>query len=129
MNTKVKQLWIDALRSGRYQQGCGHLCKLDPDTGVQEFCALGVLCELANQHGNVKKTNGGDSIAYYGRAEHHVVPPDEVIEWAGMRYFNPVVEVVDARYSSSKCGVHMSTVNDELGFTFAEIADIIEENL
>lgn len=35
--------WVEALRSGKYEQGSGYLCKRSG--GVQRFCCLGVLCE------------------------------------------------------------------------------------
>jgi hypothetical protein len=43
----TKQEWIDALRSGEYDQCTGALGKLDPDTGAMSYCCLGVLATIA----------------------------------------------------------------------------------
>lgn len=43
MNTKYKNSWIKALRSGKFKQGIGVLRDYDTNT----FCALGVLCHIS----------------------------------------------------------------------------------
>lgn len=43
MDPEIKAKWIEALRSGSYKQGSTRLNKGD------EFCCLGVLCEVLNQ--------------------------------------------------------------------------------
>lgn len=45
MDAKIKARWIKALRSGKYKQGQGRLRQPTPDG--DEYCCLGVLCELA----------------------------------------------------------------------------------
>jgi hypothetical protein len=40
MDAQIKQKWVEALRSGKYQQGQGIL------KGGNEYCCLGVLCEV-----------------------------------------------------------------------------------
>jgi len=45
MKLEVKKLWIEALRSGKYEQGRGALNK------DGKFCCLGVLCDLAVKAG------------------------------------------------------------------------------
>lgn len=46
MNKEFKQKWIDALRTGKYQQGRGVL-----RTDNNCFCCLGVLCDLVDPNG------------------------------------------------------------------------------
>lgn len=41
MDATLKAQWVEALRSGKYQQGYGALRKGD------QFCCLGVLCDVA----------------------------------------------------------------------------------
>lgn len=41
MERKLKQKWIDALRSGKYKQGKGRMKRKRPDG--YRFCCLGVL--------------------------------------------------------------------------------------
>lgn len=45
MSERAKQLWIEALQSGSYQQGKGFLRV--GDEREPRYCATGVLCELA----------------------------------------------------------------------------------
>ena len=48
MNTEVKQKWIDALRSGKYEQGSEKL------RSVTGYCCLGVLCDIYVQEHNTQ---------------------------------------------------------------------------
>lgn len=48
MNPEVKALWLNALRSGEYQQGTGKLKQTYG--GDQRYCCLGVLCDLKPDH-------------------------------------------------------------------------------
>lgn len=50
MDKKLKQTWVKALRSGKYQQG-----KETLRTASNEFCCLGVLCDLVYPNEWVKK--------------------------------------------------------------------------
>jgi len=48
MNEKMKHQWIDALRSGKFNQ-CGHYLKVfldEKDPTKCSHCAVGVACEL-----------------------------------------------------------------------------------
>lgn len=47
MKAELKQQWIEALESGKYQQGCGVLYNARTDT----YCCLGVLCDIARFDG------------------------------------------------------------------------------
>lgn len=49
---QLMQHWIEALRSGKYQQGLGCLkeYKRVGEEQVPHYCCLGVLCEVAAQH-------------------------------------------------------------------------------
>lgn len=46
MDSGLKQLWVDALRSGKYKQGAGYL-RTPGDT----FCCLGVLADVIDPEG------------------------------------------------------------------------------
>lgn len=105
MNQEIKKLWVAALRSGKYKQGVGSLLNR-----VDEYCCLGVLCDLA-----VKKQVVHSFLdAHNGRNE---VPGDIVRLWAGLTDSNPQIA------NSS-----LAQLNDQ-GATFTEIADIIEKEL
>lgn len=45
MNPEIKAKWVEALRSGKYQQGTGRLC------WNGEHCCLGVLYDIAQPGG------------------------------------------------------------------------------
>ena len=57
---EVYDIWIKALRSGKYEQTNGRL--KNPAIHSEEsdsFCCLGVLCDLAAKDGGEKWTNWG----------------------------------------------------------------------
>lgn len=118
MDLEVKKKWINALRSGDYEQGRNRLCS---DEG---FCCLGVLCDIS---GLGKWESAGDG------AKAYVTPYDDyrqlyslpasVRNWAGFETILMFPEVfVDGERRM------LSTLNDE-GRTFEQIAQLIEENL
>lgn len=104
MTKKFKQQWINALRSGDYEQGTGGLCRITEEGA--KYCCLGVAFEEANGEDAWTETRScwldlGPNIgetAYYN---------------PGITYDN--IEV-------------LSRMNDN-GSSFLEIADWIEENI
>ena len=129
MNPQVKEKWLNALRSGEYQQG-----KLNLRVG-DSFCCLGVLTDLYAQ-----ETNGGcwfelgvneqkKEVTYgfkdYDR-DHNFYDadylPEMVVNWAWLEDENPTVHNTEGHY---EC---ISNLNDS-DYTFAQIADVIEEQL
>lgn len=110
-----KQLWVDALRSGQYEQGQEYL-----HVGG-EYCCLGVLCDIYSKETN---RGGWERTLHEGReyeflSETSVLPYD-VMVWAGISPDNNTVYLFDAG--------ELSALNDD-GVSFAKIADIIEANL
>lgn len=49
MKADLKTKWVEALRSGDYQQGRKYLRKANVHTGVVQWCCLGVLCEISGK--------------------------------------------------------------------------------
>jgi hypothetical protein len=111
MQKTIKKQWVKALRSGKYEQAQERL--LD-DNG--KMCCLGVLCDIAfdgewdKEFGawvmfpddeNLDRTDGGEL-------------PMSMLDSIGMD-LNDQEKLI--------------TLNDEDGFTFAQIADYIEANL
>lgn len=72
MKDSLRKQWVAALRSGKYKQGEGKLRKLavDPETceptGEQQFCCLGVLCDLVEPN-QWKKADSSDEEWANGR--------------------------------------------------------------
>lgn len=106
-----RKKWVDALRSGEYEQGRGFLCK------EEKYCCLGVLCEVAGiqrQLVHVFTTiNAGISV-YEGRGPK--LPPQAALDFVGL---------------SSDIGMFLGgegtlvEMNDD-GVSFLTIADLIE---
>lgn len=113
MNSEVKAKWLEALRSGEYVQGTGLLRSQD-----DKFCCLGVLCDLAVKDEVIaepeRPTHGG--YRYGDDSRWDAGLPNEVRKWSG------VADLMGLTPS----GRELAHLNDT-GSTFAQIADIIEE--
>lgn len=118
MNPHVRDLWVTALRSDDYRQGRHHLTTLREDG--PRFCCLGVLCEVARLDGVELTVEDGENVRYYDGEENY--PPPAVLRWAGLPNRNPEVDLGHGRRG-------LSVLNDERGWTFAQIADAVEEQL
>lgn len=111
MNREVVKEWVAELRSGKYTQGKRLLRSAN-----DEYCCLGVLCELAVKHGVIEPAELKSPNAYgYGNgSEWYGALPPLVTDWIGL---------------STAAGGYVSRSLTELndnGTSFAEIADIIE---
>ncbi len=116
MNEKIKKLWLEALRIGKYKQTKMRL------KGVDGFCCLGVLCDLHRKETKRKWVQKKIS-NYNGNVEDHYmnesnVLPASVFTWAGLDSNDPMI----------KCK-YLSYYNDAQNRSFNQIADLIERNL
>jgi len=114
MNPQIKQKWVDALRSGEYQQTKG---RLHDENG---FCCLGVLCDLYGKENNVEWVIS----EYFGRymfQNEGADLPFSVIKWSGIADSGPPSD-------DQMCIGTLAALNDG-GSTFNEIADVIEKQL
>lgn len=126
VNQEAVRLWLQALRSGEYQQGQSYLRRDD------KYCCLGVACEVAIAHGiPVKKVEIGRGIISYVYDDadgSNQMLLRVVAEWLGFdtanqHYWNnPVVWTEEGHTTQS-----LAALNDS-GLSFADIADIIERN-
>jgi hypothetical protein len=127
MNTQIKQKWIDALRSDKYEQGSEKL------RSVTGYCCLGVLCDLYSQEHNVKwefrgneETNLQPMDYWYFDGDSELLP-ESVMNWAELKTHNPTVRVhcvdSDDEYTND-----IASVNDS-GYNFSRIASLIEAHL
>lgn len=130
MNPERKQLWLDALRSGRYQQGRGLLKSTEFGGQDPSYCCLGVACEVYRQE------TGDGFWQDYALEQPAFVPPQgehwarwsslptPVAEWYGLDNEDPTVRIVgDGGGIESDS---LANIND-FGGTFEEIAALIEE--
>jgi len=112
MNKEIKKRWLKALRDGNYDQGTEALHPGD------EFCCLGVLCDLHK----IKEDGDWDEGEYEGE---NGSLPDIVMEWANLPDSNPDVVPIDDDKDKVSSWT-LAGLNDA-GYTFNEIADIIEK--
>lgn len=115
MNEKIKEKWLDALRSDAYVQG-KHFLRTDDC-----FCCLGVLCDLYSKetgHNWESPILEGKPNKFLGDSQ---VLPFDVREWAGLPSCNPEIKITKT--------IHSLAEANDAGVPFSLIADIIEEQL
>lgn len=121
---------IVALRSGKYEQTKQRLCIRDQD-GHCKYCCLGVMCEVfmemepeANLETEERPYNYGFNLkmrVYQGTSQ---VLPLEVQTWMAFKESNP------AKRANTEFAVWSFTgLNDDRGYSFEQIAEILEVNL
>ena len=109
MNQQIKQRWIEALKSGEYQQGWESLCYNN------KFCCLGVLTDLyIKEHGLQWHKDVGGCWSLDGEGG---VLPSSVQAWAGLNDANPMI-----------LGDCATDHNDGTNASFEEIAGYIEQD-
>lgn len=118
MNQEVKEKWVAALRSGKYQQAGGHLRDGD------QFCCLGVLCDISGMGTWAAAVDDDERSTFITTTGDRAsgTLPFEVQDWAGLT-------------SSTGDPVYIAGDKFELaghndgGATFEQIADAIEAQL
>jgi hypothetical protein len=113
MNPQIKQKWVDALRSGEYQQTQR---LLHDENG---FCCLGVLCDLYLKENQLEWEPSRHNGNVYMFQDMVASLPLSVVEWAYLDDSNPPVNAGDSS---------LAELNDN-GSAFIEIADLIEKQL
>ena len=111
-----RRKWVEALRSGDYQQGRRSLRPTN-DT----YCCLGVACDVLSNENQGWEANQGEFWFY--RSDGSLVArelPSEVRDMLGLQTAVGNMTKLDWRLGKS-----LASMNDE-GSTFEEIADIIE---
>ena len=103
MNKAIKTKWLEALRSGKYEQTTAQL------RNNNKFCCLGVLCDIRNKEGWDRL----GSFRYYNSSSGSQIPI-KLREKLGISF--------DQQH-------RLFTMNDKEGKSFTEIADYIEANL
>lgn len=129
MNPDIKANWITSLTNGEYHQGTGEL-----RTVKDEYCCLGVLCDLAVKAGIAEweyTTASGWLVIPKGSNSEQAsmldvggaIIPRFIREWADLDDANPTV------YRDQNDEVMaLSQANDSLELPFTEIARMIRES-
>jgi hypothetical protein len=130
MNSKIKEAWVNALRSGKYEQGSEKL------RSVRGYCCLGVLCDIyAQEHNTEWKFRGNEETNlqpmdyWYYEGESEFLP-ESVMDWAELKTNNPQlrVDVEEDGEDNWNYKEGVSHLNDA-GYTFTTIANLIEAQL
>lgn len=118
MDPTVKSLWLEALRSGKYQQGpvYGNASHLR-DSRDQGYCCLGVLCDVVAPDRWARLYEGG----MWSHNQMQGLPSDEVL--------GSIPLAAAQRLASMNDGRDFKTNTRQARNSFAEIADWIEANL
>lgn len=132
MNPGVKKAWLRGLRSGRYRQGNGCLRSKE-----WKHCCLGILCELYHDDHPISSEwfladpdNLGWNFAVNGDDDFSSLElPREVYLWAGVDGFNPEIVTLIDREGEEVTWTASMLNDDESGFTFDRIADMIDHFL
>lgn len=109
MKKEIADMWVEALRSGKYRQGQGGL------RSSRGYCCLGVLCDLATSH-IVLQIREFNSVLFYDGAEAY--PPDSVRHWSGL-------QSLAGDYDSKKFSL---VGQNDGGASFETVAALIEKN-
>lgn len=138
MDQSIKEKWVEALRSGDYEQGTGALRQKNERTGTETFCCLGVLCDIVEDEIDGEWKEWSDVtyefIAGPDTKWDHMteVLPNPVRDYAGLNDNEPSVRVPDVTGDRTLSAV-VTELNDGLGefsqHSFDEIADAIERSL
>lgn len=130
MKPEIKQIWIDALLSGEYEQGKGVLCR--SEDGKKEWCCLGVLTDLAVKAGIVMEIKMGDSDdpknqnAVFFDGAHEKLPV-KVQEWSGLETDLGEYSYEDVNIDDEDIVIEQTLAEDnDNGSTFKELVSIIE---
>jgi hypothetical protein len=117
MHSDIKQLWVEALRSGEYIQDRGQL------RSSRGYCCLGVLCDLYDPAG----------WATYGHSYDEAMRlalPENVAAWAGIMndpyFISNSPDYADFVNETRLNWIYLTSLNDDARMSFAAIADVIE---
>lgn len=127
MNKINGSAWVEALRSGKYVQGKNALHQINGQGCEHTYCCLGVVTELAVTAGVlpagvlwevVQENARYHYLAYETWGQTSGFLPESVGKWLEI---NECIDFqIDGRTESPV------TLNDVLGYSFYQIADLIE---
>lgn len=119
MNPELKTLWLEALRSGKYEQGQQFLNRND------KLCCLGVLCEVMVE---LDPTIHAITVKDSEVGGHGVSRSFTVKKYGGGSRMIPHTLLSRAKITTMEAK-RLAVLNDEHGLSFEEIAKQIEENM
>lgn len=125
MKASMKRAWLEALRSGKFQQGRDYLGYQLPN-GQREYCCLGVLCVVAGVKGEFKVDGTARRVLEFGQdaTDGDEILPDDLAADLGIER-NPCIPVQLPNAPYPNAFTTLAKANDD-GLTFGQIADLIE---
>jgi hypothetical protein len=119
----IAKQWTEALRSGKYRQTLNMLKNTfdepSEDGTKVGYCCLGVLCELAADAGILNRAENDGYTYEDAEGTYYTALPPVVLEWAGIHFANGWRSVDEPS---------LVGLNDEWGFSFEQIAEVIEKD-
>ena len=104
MNSEIKEKWLAALRSGKYQKGQNSLRSQSGSDNL--YCCLGVLCEIHMEE--TKEGTWYDNNAYgidISESQRGYLPRS-VKDWAGLKTWNAEFTLPEGHEMASLAGVN-----------------------
>jgi len=129
LNSHRIGLLVEALRSGDYTQGKGQLRNPGVDGEPDEFCCLGVACDVYRKHAKKGKWEGKGFLHPDEDDSSRMTPPYSVMRWFGLLDMDGDVNTDPVLRPG---GYHHTTameMNDDGNFTFKSIANKFEQLL
>lgn len=118
MDAELKTRWLEALRSGKYDQTTGVLNRVkeesEDDANKQPgYCCLGVLCDVVAPDDWAEPEDADPYVRYHRSAQSTGVLCDVFLKEVGL----------NSRVAGNLIG------RNDSGMSFEDIADYIEENV
>ena len=117
MNPKIKKMWIEALRSGKYRMTTQQLRERSGKKVL--YCVLGVLCELHRLATEEGEWSEDGEIYITGKSSSDLTPV--VRRWAGIKGKTIRIPGPDGKKTDI-----LSLNDDDNSLTFKKIASLIE---
>jgi hypothetical protein len=131
---ELRSQWLEALRSGDYEQG-SKVLRNKSYTGKYEYCCLGVLCEITgipyDSDASAPLSGLGDGIStkeLETRLKQVGMPDFMMVEWKynlNLRVKEPRQDL-DSFATKKDFVTALATMNDDMGMSFSDIAHYIE---
>lgn len=129
MNKEAVKRWTNELRTTNKKQGTEVLHSLDGE--VEEYCCLGIACELFKDELDLKVNNEEYLVTYNNMAG---LLPWKVVDFLELAEADTIDEVdvlLDSpdlilRDDSNLRYCGLSALNDLYGLSFSQIADMID---
>lgn len=120
--------WVEALRSGDYQQGIEYLCNEDEISGNFTYCCLGVACDILTENDWVKVIDS----TMWSIGEHKAFDMPSTYDLSGWECAEtaslPSKEILNNMGLDVVYAQELAELNDS-GWSFEKIANKIEKDL